>query len=157
MPTLEELLRASLKGANEKYDNANKALHAAVVDTAKAVESATKGKATVRLNIVSRDAGEIRYELRIVINDVSDTRSIANFAIGTKGFPILRYEDEDFSYQGRTVYRIEEKFESAEAISNYFKNLVSDPDSSLVGYLAFIIRNLDSGDNSGDNGDPIPF
>jgi hypothetical protein len=65
-----------------------------------------------------------------------------------KGFPIRRYEDVSHEYQGRTAYQVLEEFNSAEAIATFFRNLVSDPDSALVGYLAFIIRH---------SGNPIPF
>jgi hypothetical protein len=149
MPTLEELLRASLKGANDKYNQANKALHAAVVETAKAVEAATEGKATIRLDEVQRNASETRYDLVIVIKKDDESRTIAIFEVGMKGFPITRYEDSE--YQGHPAFRVMEKFETAEAIAKYFQKLASDPDSPLVGYLAYIMRNL------GDDGDPIPF
>jgi hypothetical protein len=149
MPTLEELLRASLKGANDKYNQANKALHASVVETAKAVEAATDGKATVRLDEVNRDANETRYDLVIMIKGLDGTRTIANFGVSMQGFPIYRYEETGgYTFRGNPEFRVAEKFDSAEAITKYFQKLASDPDSSLVGYLAFIIRN---------SGDPIPF
>jgi hypothetical protein len=134
MPTLEELLRASLKGANDKFDQANKALHAAVVEAAKAVEAATEGKATLRLEEVKSDADETRYNLDIVVKEDDAVRTIASFAMGRKGFPITRLHN-------RESLHMLEKFDSAEAISAYFQKLASDPESPLVGYLAYIIRN----------------
>ena len=98
MPTLEELLRASLHGANEKFDAASKVLRAAVVDLAKAVEAATEGKATVRLRPKSRTQGRtgqmnspenaIYYSLVVLAKGDDEGRELTTFCVDYNGFPI---------------------------------------------------------------------
>jgi len=67
---------------------------------------------------------------------------MAILGVGIRGFPIARYEDCSDEFMGRPSFRVLEEFDSAEAIDKYFQNLVSAPDSPLVGYLAYVIRKL---------------
>jgi hypothetical protein len=134
MPTLEELLRVSLKGANERFDRANKALHAAVVEAAKAVEAVTDGKATLRLDEVRSDDDETRYDLNVVPKRGGEGRTLSNLAVTKKGFPIYRH-------QSSRDYTLLEQFDSTETLTAYFQKLASEPDSPLIGYLAYIVRN----------------
>lgn len=128
MPTLEELLRVSLKGANERFDQANKTLHAVVVEAAKAVEAATEGKATVRLHVIESNESGTRYSLQVCDRKGTDTRFLTDFNVTKNGFPI--FEGSNRNAIG-----------SAEAFTSYFQKLMSDPESPLVGYLAYIVRN----------------
>ncbi|SRR6266540_4669133 len=137
MPTLEELLRASLKGANEKFDQANKALHAAVVDAAKAVEAVTGGKAVLRLHKMIENEGSTDYTLRVEAG--TESRALTDFTVTKKGYPITRN-----ARQGVHA----EQFDSPEQLSAYFQKLASDPDSPLVAFLAYVVRNQP---------DPIPL
>lgn len=146
MPTLEELLRASLKGANEKFDQANRALHAAVVETAKAVEAATDGRATVRLQEVDVDESGTRYSLNVHTKGMGG-RDLAYFFLPQRGFPI---------YGESQNREIKDTFPSATALDTYFSALASDPDSPLVGYLAYVVRHLAAHADSTAH-DPIPF
>ncbi|WP_162671899.1 hypothetical protein [Gemmata massiliana] len=135
MPTLEELLRASLKGANEKIDQANKDLHAAVVEAAKAVESVTEGKATLRLNATGSDESGTRYDLDVIVyGGGNEARTLSNLGVPIKGYPIFRYTNRN---RDSTV----ERFDSVDALKAYFQKLASDADSPLVGYLAYVVRN----------------
>jgi hypothetical protein len=145
MPPIEELLRATLKRATEKFDQVNGALHAAVVEAKKAVEAVTGGMATLRLDERSNDEFETRYDLDVVVKG-NDVRTLANIGVRKKGYPIYRYHDAD-------SMNITEKFDSAEALTAYFNKLAADPDSQLIAYLAYAVRNPPP---LGD-GDPIPF
>jgi hypothetical protein len=132
MPTLEELLRASLKGANEKFDQANKTLHAAVVEAAKAVEAVTEGKATLRLVTKSSNEDGTQYRLVIIDKDGNQKRRLANLTVPLEGYPITRIADPASSMA---------QIKSPEELATYFQKLASDPDSPLVAYLAYIARN----------------
>ena len=147
MPTLEELLRASLKGANEKFDQANTSLHAAVVEAAKAVEAATEGKATLRLSGATQDESGTRYSLGVLAKDAGSFRELAVFFIPQRGFPI---------YRETRSREIEGSFHSESALKAYFNSLATDPDSPLIGYLAYILRST-SNPPSHSPDDPIPF
>ena len=139
MPTLEELLRASLKGANERFDSAKNTLHAAVVEAAKAVEAATGGKATIRLEEVSKKEAETRYSLEVIMKGTDEVRELEIFSVSSNGFPIRALAEGGGAYN---------QFNTEESIVKYFEKLASNPESPLVRYLAFIIRNSD---------EPIPF
>lgn len=128
MPTIEELLRASLQGANEKFDQANKGLHAAVVEAAKAVEAVTEGKATLRLWKQHSDMSSTRYALGVTVGE--QHRQLSEFTVTGKGYPI----------HGKTGSDVQ-PFDSPEALSQYFKNLAADPNSPLIAFLAYIARN----------------
>lgn len=147
MPTLEELLRASLKGANEKYDQANKSLHAAVAEAAKAVETVTGGKAFLRLHQVEQAVDWTRYRLVVASKSGKEVRSLTILEVPLNGFPIERLEDDRHT-ENLTIL---EKFDTSEQLHKYFRTLVSDPNSPLVAYLAYILRNTPEG-----GGDPIP-
>jgi hypothetical protein len=149
MPTLEEMLRASLKGANERFDQADKALHIAVAEAAKAVEAVTGGKATLRLNPRPRDEYGLRYDLVIVAKsrDSSQIRPLGILIVPTNGFPIHS--------QAPTMPGPDQQFNTAEDLSAYFQRLASNPGSPLVGYLAYIIRN--PSESPSENGDPSPL
>jgi hypothetical protein len=134
MPSLEEMLRNSLKGANDKYDEANRSLRALVVDTAKAVEAVTGARATLVLEAISNQESETQYDLVIVVKDSDQSRCITHFSIPDKGFPIHRLNGD----AGRVV----EKFNSEVELSTYFEKLASSEDSPLVLYLAFLARNV---------------
>jgi hypothetical protein len=138
MPTLEELLRTSLKGTNEKFDQANRALHAAVVEAAKAVEAVTNGKATLQLDEVRNDDAQTRYALGVVSKGTGEARTVTYLAVTRRGFPISRHHDSDTSYP-------QESFDTPEKLSLYLQKLASDPDSPLVAYLAYFVRNFVEG------------
>ncbi|MBA4191592.1 MAG: hypothetical protein C0467_26735 [Planctomycetaceae bacterium] len=140
MPTLEDMLRASLKGANERFELANKALHSAVAEAAKAVEAVTGGKATLQL--VEHGKRETGSRFDFVVTAESQQRPLATFDVPNSGFPIRRLHDEG---------GFAESFPSAAALASYFQKLASDQDSPLVAHLAYIVRNA-----SPDEG-PIPF
>ncbi|MDY3552574.1 hypothetical protein R5W24_001658 [Gemmata sp. JC717] len=141
MATLEQLLRAALRGAGEQFNEASKALHVAVVELAKAVEAATEGKATVRLRPKSRLQGRtgkmespenaIYYSLVVLAKGDDEGRELTTFCVSYNGFPISYEIDHQWH-----------KFWSPEEFAtDYLTKLASDPDSPLVGYLAFIVRN----------------
>ncbi|AMV23903.1 hypothetical protein VT84_05875 [Gemmata sp. SH-PL17] len=133
MPTLEELLRASLKGANVKFDQANSDLHATVVEAAKAVEAVTGGKATLRLFPIAKDDTATGYDL-CVVTVGQQFRKLTSFTVTGAGYPIARHASPEQT--------AEQHIKSSEELSSYFRKLASDPDSSLVAYLAYIVRNF---------------
>jgi hypothetical protein len=128
MPTLEELLRTSLKGANEKFHQANEALHAAVVEATKAVEAVTGGKANLRLQKGGEDESSVRYELHVRTGD--QARALGTFIVTKQG---------SIHRQGG-VSTDTEQFDSPEQLSAFFQKLASDPNSRLVAFLAYILR-----------------
>ena len=137
MPTLEELLRASLKGADEKINKADHDLHAAVVEAAKAVEAVTDGKATLRLRVRRSDAfqqNRFEYELGVIDRFGQEFRTLASLKVSESGYPISAFDTSGRNWENRAI-------DSAEELSAYFRKLASDPDSFLVAYLAYINRN----------------
>jgi hypothetical protein len=137
MPTLEELLRASLKGADEKINKANSDLHAAVVDAAKAVEAVTGGKATLRLRGRGGDTfdgNRLKYELGLVDRLGKEFRALASLNVSVSGYPITAFDQSGKTWDSREI-------NSPEELSAFFQKLASDPDSFLVAHLAYINRN----------------
>jgi hypothetical protein len=132
VPTLEELLRASLQGANRQHNEADADLHREVVAAARAVEAVTDGRATLRLIRSAEDRAATGYDLCVVAIDGSEPRKIDSFTVTERGYPIMRHVD--------LFETAEEKFRSADEVNGYFRKLAADPDSLLVAYLAYYTR-----------------
>lgn len=132
MPTLEDLLRASLQGANRQHNEADAALHREVVAAARAVEAVTDGRATLRLIRSAEDRTATGYDLCVVASDGSEPRKIDSFTVTARGYPILRHTD--------LIETAQEALHSADAVNDYFRKLAADPDSLLVAYLGYYTR-----------------
>jgi hypothetical protein len=136
MPTLEELLRASLKGADEKLNQARSDLGAAVVEAAKAVEAVTAGKATIRYRIQKRTHHErgdfFDYEIGIVTRSGEQFRALVDIAVPVNGYPIFVHDPAGVE---------ERRINSPDELTAFFHELASESDSPLVAHLAFINRN----------------
>ena len=133
MPTLEEMLRASLKSANEKFDKANNDLHALTAETAKAIEAVAEGKATLRLAEAERTVYWTRYDLVLTSRSGNESRKLALMGVTKSGYPIQRLEGTE----RRNTFTIAEEFDSLKELSAFFQKLASDSDSTLVAHLAF--------------------
>ncbi|AWM39520.1 hypothetical protein GobsT_21430 [Gemmata obscuriglobus] len=138
MPTLEDLLRASLQETEEDVNEASNALHTSAVEIAKATEAVTKNQATVRLKVMTGDETETRYNLDVTRNGAPQGRTVACFGVPKKGFPITQYANW-------TEDRVTAQFSSKEELAAFFQQLASNPDSPLVGYLSFLLRHPNAG------------
>lgn len=133
MPTLEELLRESLKGTNAKFETARADLNAAVLELRAGVEAVSNGKVTVALEENGRTEVGTRYTLVAYERSAQrDARYLTEFLIRPTGYPI--------SSGGPGVLDgIDGKFQTAEALTDYIRKLATG-DSPLVVYLAHALR-----------------
>lgn len=143
MPTIEELLRSTLKGVNDQHSRADGDLHRAVAEVAKATQVLSGGLLTVRLYPAKSVAQSTRYVLRLHYRN-EESRFIGFYVVAASGYPIRFYDSE---YLANDVTYLPSaptgQFDTPDEVNEHFRRIATDPSSPLVVYLAYAVRQLD--------------
>ena len=137
MATLEEQLRNTLKNLNDRFSQVGGDLNRAVAEVAKAVSTVSEGMLQLKLRRVGRVANALNYELILTYRG-EDSRPIALYEVPLSGYPI-----EEFAISNVEPRALQATIASPAELTEHFQRMVNDPESPLVGYLAFAVRQLE--------------
>jgi hypothetical protein len=129
--TFEEALKATLLGINESFEKADADLHREVAAAAQSLAKITQGAATMQLTKSFETADWIRYKL--YVTGMNNEFHIAGFLVSARGYPI-KITSADESGPPLAVCTVREE------LTNYFAQLASNPDSTLITAAAYIMR-----------------
>src|SRR5262249_22673335 len=133
MPTFEEVLRTTVSGVNEQYDRANRDLHRVVAEVSKSVQAASNGLASVVLRRTSEGSGGATYKLVLKSHRDSEERDLAAISVPLQGYPI-----QVAGAAPPSLYGLKQ---SADELTGGFQKMASDPNSPLVAFVAYLLRN----------------
>ncbi len=143
MNDLEELLQKTLQKAASNFDKAVKDLTEAANAISHAVINQTKTRARIVLEKVKSGDGVLGWislsrntYFRLTINFGQLNQDIVFFEVPPSGYPILTAQS--LSLMEEDVY--ERTLQDKQSITNFFKEMVSDPESELVMRLLQLMR-----------------
>lgn len=150
MPTIEELLRKTLNGANPEYERADRDLHNEVREASAAVRNITGGLADLVLVPEEDLPDAIVYRLDLVLGN--DCRELKAFGIPYLGYPIRATDSVQvlrLGYGGQVSTSVTLGYHLLEcadvsSLHRLFEQMATSRDSALVRQLAYILRNRES-------------
>lgn len=139
MPTLWERFARDLETIRASFAETDGELQQLVQSTSEGVEKVTDGAFSLELDLRVEDETGRTYELHVVALDEEDRKDLGRFIVPASGYPIsLGHTDEDGSF---TVSRLA----GSKDLIDYFLALI-EPDSAVMKFLAYKLRNASPGD-----------
>jgi hypothetical protein len=137
MSPFEELLRNTLKNLNEQLSQAGGDLNRAVAEVDKAVSAISEGTLHLKLRLCGRSVNPLNYELALIFRG-EDSRPLVIYEVPLSSYPIGVYEISNVEPRAKIG-----SIHSEAELTEHFQRIVTDPESSLLGYLAFAVRQLE--------------
>ncbi len=144
--TFEEALKTTLVSINEDFEKADADLHKEVVVAAQSLANITQGAATMSLKKRYEAESGIHYDL--FVSGKEKEYSIAGFFVSSRGYPIkiLSPGHSGIVSEDGTEVKPPSKgtvlalCKDRDGLTDYFSQLASNPDSTLVTAAAYIMR-----------------
>ena len=134
MGEFDDILGATLKNANEKFNEARRDLNNIVSEVASAVTTKTKPNFGVELKIVAHSATHLIYQLQFIFR--GNRQSMGLYALGSQGYPIEF--GTNATEQGMS--NPDGQLKDLAEITQHFQEMLKNPDSPLMVQIAFEMR-----------------
>jgi hypothetical protein len=138
MPTFEEMLKAALSGYEANNRAADLDLHHQVAEAAKAVEAISDGRASLSLVRQKETENHTVYSLVLTNEQIHSQQELMAFRVSARGYPIDVAPGAELLLKGPSSEA--EQVNDRDQLETLFADLASNPDSSLVVTLAYILR-----------------
>jgi hypothetical protein len=137
MPGFTEVLRNTVSGMNESFQDARRDLNQIVSEVSASVAEIL-GRSDARLELVKAgDVPEVSYNLSLVVGDQSIP--LGTYSLSASGYPIAQLSHVNASWPSMAVHA-RRTFKQCSELENHFREMLADPNSPLVVHLAFLLR-----------------
>lgn len=140
MVDFNEILKKSLLTVNEGYQRAYEDLSSVVAGVRESIKQNAGQEFTIELSQISAQLEGTSFQIYMdtdVNNSHAQIYRITDIEIPQTGYPIFLGA---YNRVHQTFMRGEESFEDAEAISTYFAEQLSNPESRLIQLIGFALR-----------------
>lgn len=148
MGEFTELLRETLKGVSEEFQQAKADLNEVIESLSQSVEEVTQGEGMVRMVPTKESFGWVIYTIELVFNNAErfqeSTTTLTHVRISAEGYPLGVTPNADFNADFLVP---KEGFDlgplylaDKEQVKAFFREMVTNPDSPLIQGIRFHSR-----------------